>query len=91
MEESMPNDPLSRVASWLTPASADVTDPVLALIAEEKRLEALWIAAYDKGDKPQEEALAAPMGAILEQIYNTPPVTIAGAIRDARAGALRRR
>lgn len=43
-------DPLSHVASWLTPASADATvaptptaagdtDPVLALIAEEKQLD----------------------------------------------------
>jgi hypothetical protein len=101
----MAQDPLSRVASWLTPASADVTDtvesgnyiipkespqgaedPVLALIAEEKRLEALWIAAYDKGDKRQEEALDEPISAILEQIYNTPPVTIAGAIAMLELG-----
>ena len=48
----MAQDPLSHVASWLTTASADgtekppptsaaVDDPILALIAEEKRLEAL--------------------------------------------------
>jgi hypothetical protein len=48
--ESMAHDPLSHVASWLTPASADVTDkpppnsapgddPALVLIAEMKRLD----------------------------------------------------
>ena len=58
----MAQDPLSRVASWITPASADVTDkppptsravddPVLALIAEEKRLDALAIAADERGDE----------------------------------------
>src|ERR1700747_2858084 len=57
---SMAQDPLSHVASWLTTASADgtekppptsaaVDDPILALIAEEKRLAALWIAAHAKG------------------------------------------
>jgi hypothetical protein len=49
----MPTDPLSHVASWLTPATPEVpvahdTDPVLALIAEEKRLDALWAAARDR-------------------------------------------
>ena len=57
----MPNDPLSHVASWLTPTSADVTDkpsptsppedPVIALIAEEQRLDALWVAATTRGDE----------------------------------------
>jgi hypothetical protein len=58
----MAQDPLSRVASWLTPASADVTDkppltsvavddPVLALIAEGKRLDALEVAAGIRGDE----------------------------------------
>ena len=58
----MPNDPLSHVASWLTPATpgevADKSltaslpeDPVIALIAEEKRLDALWGAATTRGDE----------------------------------------
>ena len=58
----MAQDPLSRVAAWLTPATpgevADEAltasppeDPVIALIAEEKRLEALWVAATTRGDE----------------------------------------
>ena len=57
----MAEDPLSRVAAWLTPASADVTDkppptspqedPVIALIAEAKRLDALWTAVTTRGDE----------------------------------------
>jgi hypothetical protein len=34
-----------------TPTPADDIDPVLALIAEEKRLEALWVAATTRGDE----------------------------------------
>jgi hypothetical protein len=59
---SMAPDPVSAVAGWLTPASADVTDkppitsvavddPVLALIAEGDRLDALYDAAQDRGDE----------------------------------------
>jgi hypothetical protein len=45
-------DPLSHVASWLTPASAtSADDPVLALIAEAERLDALWLAASNRRDK----------------------------------------
>jgi hypothetical protein len=51
----MAHDPLSHVASWLTPASADATDtvedPVIALIAEGNRLAALRIAACGRGDE----------------------------------------
>ena len=52
------SDPLSHVASWLTPATAEtrplpaeVVDPVLALIAEVARLDALCIAAQSRGDE----------------------------------------
>jgi transposase len=50
----MAQDPLSHVASWLTPAAAadgPLTGggPVIALIAEEKRLGALFIAADTRG------------------------------------------
>jgi hypothetical protein len=58
----MVQDPVSAVASWLAPAtSGEVADesltasppedPVIALIAEEKRLEALWTAATTRGDE----------------------------------------
>jgi hypothetical protein len=60
--QSMAQDPLSRVAAWLTPATpgevADEAltasppeDPVIALIAEAKRLDALWFAATNRGDE----------------------------------------
>jgi hypothetical protein len=54
------SDPLSRVASWLAPAmvagesptiSVAVDDPVLALIAETARLDALSLAAQNRGDE----------------------------------------
>jgi hypothetical protein len=52
----MAQDPLSRVASWLTPVTADPppaddVDPVFALIAEVVRLDALAIEAQTRGDK----------------------------------------
>jgi hypothetical protein len=63
-----------------------VDDPVLALIAEEKRLEALWIAADSKGHDRQAKVLDEAMGAILNQIRNTKPVTLAGAIAMLELG-----
>jgi hypothetical protein len=54
----MAQDPVSAVASWITPATSGESltasppeDPVIALIAEEKRLEALWVAATTRGDE----------------------------------------
>jgi hypothetical protein len=94
----MAQDPLSRVASWLTPASADVTDeslitsppedPVIALIAEEKRLEVLWTAADGKGHDRQAKVLDEQMGAILNQLRNRniKPITLAGAIAMLEEG-----
>jgi hypothetical protein len=57
--QSMAHDPLSHVASWLTPASADVADrpsptsaagddPALVLIAEMKRLGAAMDAVNER-------------------------------------------
>jgi hypothetical protein len=59
----MTQDPFSRVASWITSAtpaeaadrsletSAGADDPVIPLIAEVARLDALWIAAQTCGDE----------------------------------------
>jgi hypothetical protein len=53
-ESKLANDPVSAVAGWLTPATPEVpaagdTDPVLAMIAELNRLDALWAAAQARG------------------------------------------
>jgi hypothetical protein len=95
MPKAVPNivapDPISHVASWLTPASADVTDkptttpledPVIALVADARRLEELWGAAYEKKHDREANAIDKQMGAILNQLRNRniKPVTIAGAI-----------
>jgi hypothetical protein len=83
----MAHDPLSRVASWLTPATAetrhlpaDDADPVLALIAEAARLDALWYAATNRGDEIEAENLGRRAREVGNQIRNTKPVTLAGAI-----------
>src|ERR1700730_12813362 len=47
----MAQDPLATVAAWLTPASADVTDPVIALIAERERLDHLYTRNQDTIDQ----------------------------------------
>ena len=76
-----------------TPIAADdKPDPVLALIAEEKRLEALWVAADKiRYEQPEDirkgrevKAIDEQMGAILNQIHNTKPVTIAELHRVSR-------
>ena len=95
----MAQDPLSRVASWITPATpgevADESlitsppeDPVIALIAEQKRLEVLWIAADGKGHDRQAKVLDEQMGAILNQLRNRniTPITLAGAIAMLEEG-----
>jgi hypothetical protein len=79
-----------RSATTVAPTqiAADDTDPVLALIAEEKRLEALWVAA-DKirfGKSREVKVLGEQMGAIRDQIRNTKSVTIAGAIAMIELG-----
>jgi hypothetical protein len=49
----MAQDPVSAVASWLTPAAPGevAEDPVIALIAEAARLDALSLAATNRGDQ----------------------------------------
>jgi hypothetical protein len=101
MPKAVPNivapDPISHVASWLTPASADVTDkptttpledPVIALVADARRLEELWGAAYEKKHDREANAIDKQMGAILNQLRNRniKPVTIAGAIAMLELG-----
>jgi hypothetical protein len=87
------------VASWLTAAApgkvADESppalppeDPVIALVAEERRLEELWGAADEKGHDREANAIDKQMGAILNQLRNRniKPVTIAGAIAMIELG-----
>jgi hypothetical protein len=58
----MAQDPVSVVASWITPArvgdadelsttAAPMDDPVIALIAEERRLQGLATAAFARGEE----------------------------------------
>jgi hypothetical protein len=84
----MTQDPLSRVASWLTPTTpAEATDPVIALIAEVQRLDALWIEANARGCAAHyDEAIADQVKPILVELRQTKPVTIAGAIAMLELG-----
>jgi hypothetical protein len=70
----------------VAPTAADDTDPVLALVAEARRLEALWCAADGIRGGPEVKAIDEQMVANLSQIYGTKPVTIGGAIAMLELG-----
>jgi hypothetical protein len=55
-------------------------DPVIALIAEGKRLDALAIAADDRGDYSEAHSLEKQQDPIFDQLRQTKPVTLGGAI-----------
>jgi hypothetical protein len=82
-QTSVPGD--EHPAPPATPAKA--TDPVIALIAEVQRLDALWIEASARGCAAHyDEAIADQVQPILVELRQTTPVTLAGAIAMLELG-----